>query len=195
MNTNLTIIIIVHLEKLIYFAGMNGKPSNVTETSVSNELFFSGVEQLLAEGKSVRIKAKGRSMEPFIRDGRDEIVLSAGIQARKGCIILARTGEGIVLHRVINIEGNAVTLMGDGNLYKTESCLREDIIAVATRIVRRGKEIDPECFMERLKARIWMVARPYHVPCADLHAEIRQQKLEHHAAGHDTCQYGAGTFP
>ena len=91
MNTNLTIIIIVHLEKLIYFAGMNGKPSNVTETSVSNELFFSGVEQLLAEGKSVRIKAKGRSMEPFIRDGRDEIVLAAGIQARKGCIILART--------------------------------------------------------------------------------------------------------
>ena len=164
MNTNLTIIIIVHLEKLIYFAGMNGKPSNVTETSVSNELFFSGVEQLLAEGKSVRIKAKGRSMEPFIRDGRDEIVLAAGIQARKGCIILARTGESIVLHRVINIEGNAVTLMGDGNLYKTESCLREDIIAVATRIVRRGKEIDPECFMERFKARIWMIARPLRRP-------------------------------
>ena len=143
---------------------MNGKPSNVTETSVSNELYFSGVEQLLAEGKSVRIKAKGRSMEPFIRDGRDEIVLSAGIQARKGCIILARTGECIVLHRVINIEGNAVTLMGDGNLYKTESCLREDIIAVATRIVRRGKEIDPECFMERFKARIWMIARPLRRP-------------------------------
>ena len=149
---------------MIYFAGMNGKPSNVTETSVSNELFFSGVEQLLAEGKSVRIKAKGRSMEPFIRDGRDEIVLAAGIQARKGCIILARTGESIVLHRVINIEGNAVTLMGDGNLYKTESCLREDIIAVATRIVRRGKEIDPECFMERFKARIWMIARPLRRP-------------------------------
>lgn len=164
MNTNLTIIIIVHLEKLIYFAGMNGKPSNVTETSVSNELYFSGVEQLLAEGKSVRIKAKGRSMEPFIRDGRDEIVLSAGIQARKGCIILARTDEGIVLHRVINIEGNAVTLMGDGNLYKTESCLREDIIAVVTRIVRTGKSIDPECFMERFKARIWMVARPLRRP-------------------------------
>ena len=164
MNTNLTIIIIVHLEKLIYFAGMNGKPSNVTETSVSNELFFSGVEQLLAEGKSVRIKAKGRSMEPFIRDGRDEIVLSDGIQARKGCIILERTDEGIVIHRVINIEGNAVTLMGDGNLYKTESCLREDIIAVATRIVRKGKSIDPECFMERFKARIWMVARPLRRP-------------------------------
>ena len=164
MNTNLTIIIIVHLEKLIYFAGMNGKPSNVTETSVSNELFFSGVEQLLAEGKSVRIKAKGRSMEPFIRDGRDEIVLSAGTQARKGCIILARTDEGIVLRRVINIEGNAVTLMGDGNLYKTESCLREDIIAVATRIVRKGKSIDPECFMERFKARIWMIARPLRRP-------------------------------
>ena len=38
------------------------------------------------------------------------------------------------------------------------------------------------------------VAQPYLVPCADLHAEIRQQKLEYHAAGHDTCQYGSGTF-
>ena len=164
MNTNLTIIIIVHLEKLIYFAGMNGKTANVTETSVSNELYFSGVEQLLAEGKSVRIKAKGRSMEPFIRDGRDEIVLAAGIAPEIGRTVLARTAEGIVLHRVINIEGNAVTLMGDGNLYKTESCLREDIIAVATRIVRKGKEIDPECFMERFKARIWRIARPLRRP-------------------------------
>ena len=39
------------------------------------------------------------------------------------------------------------------------------------------------------------VAQSYLVPCADLHAEIRQQKLEHHAAGHNTCQCGAGTFP
>ena len=164
MNTNLTIIIIVHLEKLIYFAGMNGKPSNVTETSVSNELFFSGVEQLLAEGKSVRIKAKGRSMEPFIRDGRDEIVLAAGIAPEIGRTVLARTAEGIVLHRVIKIEGTAVTLMGDGNLYKTDSRLREDTIAVVTRIVRAGKSIDPECFMERFKARIWRIARPLRRP-------------------------------
>ena len=145
---------------MIYFAGMNGKTANVTETSVSNELYFSGVEQLLAEGKSVRIKAKGRSMEPFIRDGRDEIVLAAGIAPEIGRTVLARTAEGIVLHRVIKIEGNAVTLMGDGNLYKTESCLREDIIAVVTRIVRKGKDIDPECFMERFKAETWRIARP-----------------------------------
>ena len=39
------------------------------------------------------------------------------------------------------------------------------------------------------------VAQSYLVPCTDLHAEIRQQKLEHNAAGNDTCQYGAGTFP
>ena len=49
-------------------------------------------------------------------------------------------------------------------MYKTESCLREDIIAVAPRIVRRGQEIDSERFMERFKARIWMVARPLRRP-------------------------------
>ena len=136
----------------------------LTYLAIGNDAFFSEVKKLLAEGKVVRLKARGRSMEPFIRDGRDEIVLSAGIEPKKGDIVLARAGEGIVLHRVINIDGNAVTLMGEGNLYKTESCSMEDVIAGVTRIVRNDKSIDPECFMEIFKARIWMIARPVRRP-------------------------------
>lgn len=136
----------------------------LTYEPVGNNDFFSEAERMLAEGKTVRIPAKGRSMEPFVRDGRDEIVLSACIEPKKGRIVLARTEEGIVLHRVINIDGNAVTLMGDGNLYKTESCSMEDVIAGVTRIVRNDKSIDPECFMEIFKARIWMIARPVRRP-------------------------------
>lgn len=136
----------------------------LTYLAIGNDAFFSEVKKLLAEGKVVRLKARGRSMEPLIREGRDEIVLSACIEPKKGRIVLARTEEGIVLHRIIGIDGNAVTLMGDGNLYKTESCSMEDVIAGVTRIVRNGKTIDPECFMEMFKARIWMIARPVRRP-------------------------------
>ncbi|MGN1233557.1 MAG: helix-turn-helix transcriptional regulator [Candidatus Cryptobacteroides sp.] len=136
----------------------------LTYGPIGNDDFFSEVEKILAEGKVVRLNAKGRSMEPFILDGRDDVILASGIEPKKGSIVLARTGEGIVLHRIINIEGNAVTLMGDGNLYKTESCLKEDILALATRIIHRGKEIDPECFMEMFKAKLWMMARPVRRP-------------------------------
>ena len=136
----------------------------LTYLAIGNDAFFSEVKKLLAEGKVVRLKARGRSMEPLIREGRDEIVLSAYIEPKKGRIVLARTEEGIVLHRIIGIDGNAVTLMGDGNLYQTESCSMEDVIAGVTSIVRNDKSIDPECFMEIFKARIWMIARPVRRP-------------------------------
>ena len=131
---------------------------------VGNNDFFSEVERMLAEGKTVRIPAKGRSMEPFIREGRDEIVLSAGIEPKKGSIVLARTAEGIVLHRIIGIDDKVVTLMGDGNLYKTETCSTVDILAGVSMIVKNGQSIEPESLAARIKARCWMMARPVRRP-------------------------------
>ncbi|MGM9739344.1 MAG: hypothetical protein ACI3ZP_01960 [Candidatus Cryptobacteroides sp.] len=136
----------------------------LTYEPVGNNDFFSEVEGLLAEGKTVRIPAKGRSMEPFIREGRDEIVLRAGIEPKKGLIVLAKTAEGIVLHRIIGIDGDVVTLMGDGNLYKTETCGTGDILAGVSMIVKNGQNIDPGSLAARIKAGCWMMAKPVRRP-------------------------------
>lgn len=79
----------------------------------------------LDKGETVLLTAKGNSMHPFIRDG-EKILLQKADTYRRGDIVLARTDDGkIILHRIISIEGSKegiVTLMGDHNLQKRETC-------------------------------------------------------------------------
>ena len=43
--------------------------------TIDNRLFFDEVAEQLTLGYTVRIRARGNSMLPFIRDGRDVLVL------------------------------------------------------------------------------------------------------------------------
>ena len=74
-----------------------------------------------------------------------------------GDIVLAHLGGGrYVLHRIIAIDGDNVTLMGDGNLKGTESCLKSDISGTVVRILKAsGKEYVPG------KGRWWRALKPF----------------------------------
>ncbi len=41
----------------------------MTYKNFNNQSFFEGLEDLIAKGKSVQLRLKGRSMQPFILDG------------------------------------------------------------------------------------------------------------------------------
>lgn len=102
-----------------------------------NELLLGEVSALLAEGKSVVLKTKGNSMLPLIRGDRDSVELHREDSVRENDIVLARlTGGQYVLHRVIAIDGENVTLMGDGNIRGTEHCRLGDICGTALFVVR-----------------------------------------------------------
>lgn len=84
---------------------------------VPNVILLSEVERMLKEGKQVTLRAKGNSMLPFIRNGRDSVMLTGKFQLQKGDIVLAKTNQGtFVLHRIIRLNEQTITLMGDGNL-------------------------------------------------------------------------------
>ena len=52
-------------------------------------------------------------------------------------IVLARTeANGVVLHRVVDIQGERLTLMGDGNLVQRETCSVSDVVGIAEYIIR-----------------------------------------------------------
>lgn len=105
---------------------------------LDNVQYFSEVARLLAEGHSVTIPAKGRSMLPFIIGGRDSLVLVAAGSLCVGDIVLARLPErGYVLHRVYRLSGDSLTLMGDGNLRAVERCRAGDVVGKAVAILRR----------------------------------------------------------
>lgn len=114
----------------------------MTDNSIIEEAI-----RLVDEGVSVTLPVEGRSMLPFIVGGRDSVVLekvsnvsrhvpTASRRLRKGDVVLAWVeGRRYVVHRIIAIDGDRVTLMGDGNLAGTERCDIGDVKALVTGVV------------------------------------------------------------
>jgi len=113
--------------------------------TLPNDVLLEEVSSLLDKGKDVVLPAKGSSMLPFIRDGRDCVRLRKHGQVRIGDIVLARVPTGNwVLHRVFGIDGGKITLMGDGNLKGTENCTLNDIAGTVEAIIdEKGREKMP----------------------------------------------------
>ena len=108
-----------------------------------NQEFFQCVEQMLQQGKEVEIAVKGQSMRPFLKHGEKVIVapLLHHTLLKRGMIILARTADGtVMMHRIFRISGEQIVMKGDGNLYQTEPIQRNDILGIATSVVRNGKQ-------------------------------------------------------
>ncbi len=77
-------------------------------------------------------------MRPFLEDGRDAAVLRKATAVIVGEPVLAEIATGhFVLHRIIRVDGDDVTLLGDGNLV-TEHCHRSDVKAQVVGFYRKG---------------------------------------------------------
>ncbi|MBQ7269057.1 MAG: S24/S26 family peptidase [Bacteroidales bacterium] len=115
------------------------------------------VVRLLAAGKEVILSTKGASMMPFIHTNRDSVMLVRRDRLQVGDIALGEIARGrYVLHRIAAIDGEKVTLRGDGNLRGTERCRLDHIYGVATQIIRPdGKTIDAESPRFKRRARRW----------------------------------------
>lgn len=103
-----------------------------------NDLLLGEVERLLAEGRDVMLVPKGRSMLPFIRGGTDKVLLRkpSVSELSVGDIVLARKDGGqYVMHRIIAIAGERITLMGDGNLHGTEVVEKKDVAGKVMEIL------------------------------------------------------------
>lgn len=113
--------------------------------TVPNDILFGEVSRLVAEGKAVSFMTKGSSMLPFIRGDRDSVRIIKRDTYNVNDIVLTRLRSGqYILHRIIDIADEHVTLQGDGNIRGTESCLKEDIIGVVIAIITPdGKEHAP----------------------------------------------------
>lgn len=125
---------------------------------IDNRIFFEDVAKLLSEGEQVRIRAKGNSMLPMIRDGKDEVVLRkpSNESFYVGALLLARLSpERYVLHRVTQIDGENIRMRGDGNLSVYESCKRQDIIAEVTEVVRGNKTMKQGDLRWRMYKSLW----------------------------------------
>lgn len=128
---------------------------------IQNEPLLTEVARLVSEGERVSLRTKGSSMLPFITGGRDSVILVKPETLKVNDIVLARVSTGnIVLHRVVSVEGERLTLMGDGNICGCESCRRADVMAKAVAIVRNDRTVDCTSPAHVFKARVWRMLKP-----------------------------------
>ena len=100
-----------------------------------NEIFIPEIARLVAEGKQVVFTPTGVSMRPYIEGGVDSVTLVRPDDLQVGDIVLAEVApQHYVLHRIYALQGDAVTLMGDGNLQGTEHCTRSNVLAKVSAI-------------------------------------------------------------
>ena len=107
--------------------------------SMPNAVLLGEARRLIQEGHTVTLTVRGFSMRPFLEDRRDKAVLAPCSEVKKGDVVLAEIAPGTyVLHRIVALDGDKVTLMGDGNVAGRETCHRTDIAGSAIAFYRKG---------------------------------------------------------
>ena len=100
------------------------------------------VRDVVGVGGALRVRAPGGSMLPTIPRGA--LVRIAGVPQRgiaRGDIVLALTADGEpVLHRVIDVDGETLTVRGDAALAPDPPTPVSRVIGVATHVAHLGVE-------------------------------------------------------
>lgn len=131
--------------------------------TLPNDLLFAEVTRALAEGRTVRLTLVGNSMQPFLRNGRDTVVLAPFTpeELRPGVIVLFRYRGLYLLHRIVRHHGDRFTICGDANL-RPEYATLSDICGIVRSIVRpSGRTVDCRSLSWQLRSRLWMLLRPF----------------------------------
>lgn len=152
------------------------------------------MSECLAQGQEVVLTITGNSMSPFLRDKKDQVVLVACDPAalQPGDVPLFRRRNGkYVLHRIVERDDGVTctrwgqsgalpshgdslryTMLGDAQWQEEPDIAPDQIIAVATAFISRGKrwECDSDAYVRnRMRWHRLLPIRPvlvfvYHLP-------------------------------
>ena len=133
------------------------------EIQFANAVLIPEIIKLIDDGHTVTLRLKGFSMRPFLEDGRDKALLTKPVSPKVGDPVLAEiTPLHFVLHRIINIDGEKVTLRGDGNL-RNEECTLSDIKGAVIGFYRKGREKLDRTDGKKWKIYSWFWTRLFPV--------------------------------
>lgn len=90
------------------------RPELPTETRAAAAEHLRWIEDLLAQGYTVRIRATGHSMHPFVRSGEQICLRRETGTLRIGDIVMVITHHGRpLIHRVVRLGAHRVQTQGD----------------------------------------------------------------------------------
>lgn len=125
---------------------------------VPNDVFFSMIEKEISDGHSVRLRVKGHSMYPLLRNNKDIVILTPCTrdELKVMDVILFKYNSNYILHRIIKIEATQLYTRGDGAFKAMEQCSDTDAVAKVSAIIRpHGRTISANGWRWRLSSLLW----------------------------------------
>ena len=113
-------------------------------------------EEIEKSGKIIYTNV-GDSMMPFIKQGRDVLVISKaeGKLKRYDVPLYKRDSGQYVLHRILKVRENDYVICGDNRWSKEYGITDRHIIGVLTGVIRNGKEIPVTDLKYRIYVHLW----------------------------------------
>ena len=132
----------------------------MTEKNVNNvslDTIMPIISEQLAAGESVKFSPRGISMLPMLRQGLDSIVLSPlPTQLKKYDIPLYQRENGAyVLHRIVAVEKDSYTCMGDNQFVEEKGLQHSQMIGVVTAFYRGEKRHTTKETGYRIYVALW----------------------------------------
>ena len=113
-------------------------------------------EEIEKSGKIIYTNV-GDSMMPFIRQGRDVLVISRAEGRLKlyDVPLYKRDSGQYVLHRILKVRENDYVICGDNRCSREYGITDRHIIGVLTGIIRDGREIPVTDLKYRIYVHLW----------------------------------------
>jgi len=156
---------------------MNKHTETAQVVTLPLEQMFPVMQEQLALGQEVVLTITGNSMSPFVRHRRDQVVLVSADAAalQPGDVPLIRRDNGqFVLHRIVERDDGAVrkcwgrkkayptavedlryTLLGDAQWDLEPDVRADQILAVATAFIRKGRRWECDSPAYRRNRLLW----------------------------------------
>ena len=126
-------------------------------------------EEAVDYGECFNIRVDGTSMLPLLGSGRDTIIIrrTRTDEPIVGRIAMYRLGpKHYVTHRVVKVENDVVTLLGDGRITYDEPIRRDMVVGVVEGVIRKsGRKLSCTSRLWRFREWLWlsqpMIVRRY----------------------------------
>ncbi len=153
---------LVALRTLVRLPRSNPQAGAKIETA-NDSLVLNGVDfaelsaEVLGASASIRFRAHGSSMSPFIREG--DILTVDPAHPRelvRGDVVLYRSAGGrAVAHRLLGRRGGRLLIRGDADAGECERVRPEKILGIVVQVERGGRKLPPNSLIRRTTALLW----------------------------------------
>jgi signal peptidase len=136
--------------------------------------YVSVLKQLTDDGREVSMRIAGNSMAPFLSHERDTIFFrKPEAKLKKGDMVFFKRRNGqYIMHRIHHVKPDGYYIVGDAQCMIEGPVAGEQIFAVVTKVIRKGKTIQPGDFWWEFFRHVWLHMIPLRRPVMALYTKL-----------------------